>query len=145
MGKNISELESAILHTKSVIADPDTCEPCRKDHEDLLKLLEELKFRREHSDLLSTVSLDYCDVESGRTLKAGQVYKHFKGNKYSIVIPCVCDTEDLKEYVIYHGNDNKRRMWARPISEFLSEVDHVKYPDVEQQFRFELVEDNEDE
>ena len=143
-GKLVNELESAILHTKSVIADPDTCESCRKDHEDLLELLEELKFRREHTDLLedSDASKEYV-FEDGRVLKAGQRYKHFKkGNIYIVVIPCVYDTEDMKEYVIYRGGDNKRRMWARPILEFMSEVDKVKYPQATQQYRFELIEES---
>ena len=143
-GKLVNELESAILHTKSVIADPDTCESCRKDHEDLLELLEELKFRREHTDLLedSDASKEYV-FEDGRVLKAGQRYKHFKkGNIYIVVIPCVYDTEDMKEYVIYRGGDNKRRMWARPIQEFMSEVDKAKYPQAIQQYRFELIEES---
>ena len=143
-GKLVNELESAILHTKSVIADPDTCESCRKDHEDLLELLEELKFRREHTDLLedSDASKEYV-FEDGRVLKAGQRYRHFKkGNIYIVVIPCEYDTEDMKEYVIYRGGDNKRRMWARPILEFMSEVDKVKYPQATQQYRFELIEES---
>ena len=143
-GKLVNELESAILHTKSVIADPDTCESCRKDHEDLLELLEELKFRREHTDLLedSDASKEYV-FEDGRVLKAGQRYKHFKkGNIYIVVIPRVYDTEDMKEYVIYRGGDNKRRMWARPVREFMSEVDKVKYPQATQQYRFELIEES---
>ena len=143
-GKLVNELESAILHTKSVIADPDTCESCRKDHEDLLELLEELKFRREHTDLLedSDASEEYV-FEDGRVLKAGQKYKHFKkGNIYVVVIPCVYDTEDMKEYVIYRGGDNKRRMWARPVREFMSEVDRNKYPQATQQYRFELIEES---
>ena len=143
-GKLVNELESAILHTKSVIADPDTCESCRKDHEDLLELLEELKFRREHTDLLedSDASKEYV-FEDGRVLKAGQRYKHFKkGNIYIVVIPRVYDTEDMKEYVIYRGGDNKRRMWARPVIEFMSEVDRNKYPQATQQYRFELIEES---
>lgn len=140
----ISNLESVILHTKSVIADPDTCESCRKESEDLLKLLEELKFRRKYPDLLedSATSEEYM-FGNGRVLKAGQRYKHFKkGNIYIVVIPCVYDTDDMKEYVIYRGGDNKRRMWARPISEFMSEVDRVKYPNATQQYRFELIEES---
>ena len=143
-GKLVNELESAILHTKSVIADPDTCESCRKDQEDLLELLEELKFRREHTDLLedSDASKEYV-FEDGRVLKAGQRYKHFKkGNIYIVVIPRVYDTEDMKEYVIYRGGDNKRRMWARPVIEFMSEVDRNKYPQATQQYRFELIEES---
>lgn len=142
--KLVNELESAILHTKSVIADPDTCESCRKEHEDLLELLEELKFRREHTDLLedSDASKEYV-FEDGRVLKSGQRYKHFKkGNVYIVVIPCVYDTDEMREYVIYRGGDNKRRMWARPIQEFMSEVDRTKYPNATQQYRFELIEES---
>ena len=74
-------------------------------------------------------------------IKAGQKYRHFKGGTYVVVIPCVYDTDDMREYVIYRGVDNKRRLWARPMEEFLSEVDSVKYPEVTQKYRFELLED----
>ena len=106
--------------------------------------MEELKFRREHTDLLedSDASKEYV-FEDGRVLKAGQRYKHFKkGNIYIVVIPRVYDTEDMKEYVIYRGGDNKRRMWARPVREFMSEVDRNKYPQATQQYRFELIEES---
>ena len=52
------------------------------------------------------------------------------------------DIEGMKEYVIYRGGDNKRRMWARPVREFMSEVDRNKYPQATQQYRFELIEES---
>ena len=117
-----------------------------KTVESTVELLEELKFRREHTDLLEDhESTDGYVCDDGRVIKSGQRYRHFKkGNIYIVVIPCVYDTEDMKEYVIYRGGDNKRRMWARPVEEFMSEVDRNKYPQATQQYRFELIEDGEE-
>lgn len=74
-----------------------------------------------------------------REIKVGQVYKHFKGTTHKIV--CIAlDSETLEELVIYtHIEDDS--IWARPKLEFLSEVDHEKYPNVTQKYRFELIED----
>lgn len=106
----------------------------------LQKLLKELKYRRKYyyydTDDIKEYVFDY-----NRTIKAGQKYKHFKNKMYIVVIPCVFHTDDLTPYVVYRGADNARRMWARPIEEFMSEVDHRRYPSVEQKHRFELMEE----
>ena len=74
-----------------------------------------------------------------REVKQGQKYKHFKGNIYEI-IAIAEHSEDLSKYVVYkHDND----YWIRPLDMFLSEVDHKKYPDIKQKYRFELIEEEE--
>ena len=65
----------------------------------------------------------------------GQRYRHFKGTIYEI-IDVAEHTETLEELVIY--TDHKK-VWARPIEMFLSKVDHKKYPEVKQEYRFELI------
>ncbi len=70
-----------------------------------------------------------------RKVKIGGKYKHFKG-KIVTVIAIAKNTEDLNDLVIYtHDKDT----WARPYEMFVSEVDHEKYPDVKQKYRFEEV------
>ena len=70
-------------------------------------------------------------------LKIYGIYKHFKGNIY-IVEDVAKDSETLEDVVIYRDLYGKGKLWVRPKSAFLSEVDHKKYPDVKQKYRFEL-------
>lgn len=69
----------------------------------------------------------------------GKTYRHFKG-KIVKVLHVVQDTEAPGQfYVIYRCEDGA--IWARPYGMFVSDVDKEKYPDVEQEKRFELIED----
>lgn len=68
--------------------------------------------------------------------KRGDIYKHFKGNMYE-VIAIGLDSETLKEVVVYREIGKLDKIWVRPMIEFTSRVDKEKYPDVEQEFRFE--------
>ena len=71
-----------------------------------------------------------------RVVKKGQVYRHFKG--FIITVLEVATHTETKERLVIYEHDGD--IWARPIDMFLSEVDHQKYPDVKQKYRFELVE-----
>ena len=72
-----------------------------------------------------------------RELKINGIYKHFKGD-YCIVLDVANCSETKNKYVVYRQLHGEGTLWIRPIDMFLSEVDHKKYPDVEQKYRFEL-------
>ena len=76
-------------------------------------------------------------------LKIKGIYKHFKGNFY-IVEDVGYDCESLEELVIYRALYGDNKIWIRRKEDFLSEVDHKKYPDVKQKYRFELQDLNKD-
>lgn len=70
-------------------------------------------------------------------LQLHRVYRHFKGDNY-LVEDVARDSETDEEYVIYRKLYGDGSLWIRPKAMFLSEVDHEKYPEVEQRYRFEL-------
>lgn len=74
-----------------------------------------------------------------REVQKNRVYKHFKGNYY-LLVDTGLDSETLEELVIYRKLYNDGALWIRPLDDFLGEVDHEKYPDVKQKYKFELQE-----
>lgn len=71
-------------------------------------------------------------------LKINGIYRHFKGDYY-LVEGIVIHSETKEEMVLYRGLYEECLEYVRPKDMFLSEVDHEKYPDVKQKYRFELV------
>ena len=72
-------------------------------------------------------------------VKINGVYKHFKGDYY-LVVDIANHSETKEQYVVYRQLYNDGKLWIRPLNMFTSEVDHEKYPNVKQKYRFELQE-----
>lgn len=67
-----------------------------------------------------------------------KVYRHFKGNEYA-VLEIAEHTETGEKLVVYLALYGDSKIYARPLKMFTSKVDKTKYPNVEQEYRFELV------
>lgn len=84
-------------------------------------------------------------------LKVGDIVKHFKretldnpGSLYIYKILNIAEnTESHERLVIYQAMYENDAMnvhfgvYARPYDMFMSEVDHEKYPNIKQKYRFE--------
>lgn len=111
----------------------------------------------------------YAEMEEGGTimerirkdgtleyLHNGDVVQHFKReriseeekkeDRYLYRILCVAtDTETERKCVIYQAMYGDFGVYSRSMDMFLSKVDHNKYPDIQQEYRFEKVEYTENE
>lgn len=81
--------------------------------------------------------------------KPGEIWHHFK-NKYYKILAVGHHSETGEKMVVYlrylptsryllTTNVDDLEPCIRPLEMFMSEVDHEKYPDVKQIFRFEKV------
>jgi len=65
------------------------------------------------------------------------IYKHFKGDYY-LVEDVALDSETKEEVVVYRRLYGDGSLWVRKKEMFLSKVDKIKYPNCNQEYRFEL-------
>ena len=70
-------------------------------------------------------------------LKVKGIYKHFKGDYY-LVEDIATHSETMEKYVVYRSLYGDCELYVRPYDMFMEKVDRSKYPDVLQEYRFEL-------
>ena len=71
----------------------------------------------------------------GREPRQGDVYQHFKGNKYQVTA-IAYDAETEEKCVVYQALYGEFKTFIRKYDEFISEVDREKYPQVGYRYRF---------
>ena len=90
-------------------------------------------------------------MEKSRTFKPGDIARHFKretlgeedlrANKYLYeIVGVAIHSETREEMMVYRALYDDGGIYVRPLQMFMEEVDHVKYPEIRQKYRFEKVE-----
>ena len=68
----------------------------------------------------------------------GGLYRHFKANVYQVKL-IAKDSTTTEDIVVYQAMYPPYTYWTRTLKEFVDIVDHKKYPEIRQQYRFERI------
>ena len=83
-----------------------------------------------------------------RAFRSGDIVRHFKretvdpeSDRYLyMIVGEATHSETREKRMVYAALYGDGGLFVRPLDMFLSEVDHEKYPEIKQKYRFELVE-----
>ena len=75
-----------------------------------------------------------------REIKTGEYYRHVEGGLYHVT-GVAKDADTGRQMIVYQELDGNEELWVRSCEDFSAEVDRCKYPDAEQQYLFEKVEE----
>ena len=78
-------------------------------------------------------------METTKQIKIKGIYKHFKGDYY-LVEDVATHSETNEKMIVYRKLYDDAALYVRPYKMFLEKVDKEKYPDIDQEYRFELQE-----
>lgn len=68
--------------------------------------------------------------------KPFEIFQHFKGKTYQI-LALAKDAGDGRDMVVYQALYGDYTVYVRELTEFMSPVDKMKYPEVSKEYRFE--------
>lgn len=83
-----------------------------------------------------------------RVFRVGDIVRHFKRETVDpstdrylyMIVGTATHSETGEQMMAYSPLYGDGGLFVRPLDMFLSEVDHEKYPDIRQKYRFELEE-----
>lgn len=91
---------------------------------------------------------DRINTSYRNSFNQGDIVQHFKReitntvnspNEYHYKILCIAKNREKDEYmVVYQALYGQFEIYVRPYKMFMSEVDHKKYPEIKQKYRFVL-------